>query len=65
LLKRLGEDLTAKYGRGFSHQGIYKMRGFYVGWEIVPTPSGELEARVKVPASLAVSDEIFPTPSGK
>ncbi len=53
LMERLADDLTARYGRGFSVQGLYKMRGFYLGWQILPTPSGKLEARA-----------IFPTLSG-
>jgi len=47
LLIRLGKDLTVKHGRGFSRQGVQKMRAFYLGWEICPTVSGKLEARVK------------------
>ena len=54
LIERLAKDLTARHGRGFSIQGIYKMRGLYLGWQILPTPSGKLEARA-----------IPPTPSGK
>jgi len=54
LMGRLAEDLTARHGRGFSMQGLYKMRGFYLGWRIFPTPSGKLEARA-----------IFPTASGE
>jgi hypothetical protein len=49
LLSRLANDLTAKYGRGFSRQGLQKMRSFYLGWEICPTPSGKFEAMVKCP----------------
>jgi hypothetical protein len=33
----------AKHGRGFSRQGLQKMRAFYLGWEICPTPSGKFE----------------------
>ena len=47
LLKRLSKGLSAYYGRGFSQQGLYKMRAFYLGWEIFPTVSGKLQARVK------------------
>lgn len=54
LLVRLSQDLTIKYGRGFSRQGLQKMRAFFLGWQICPTPSGKLEARA-----------IFPTVSGK
>jgi len=32
-----------------SRQGLQKMRSFYMGWEICPTPSGKLEARAKCP----------------
>jgi predicted nuclease of restriction endonuclease-like (RecB) superfamily len=49
LLAHLSTDLTAKHGRGFSRQGLQKMRGFYLGWEICPTPSGKFEARSKCP----------------
>ena len=54
LMERLAGDLTAQHGRGFSLQGLYKMRAFYLGWRILPTPSGKLEARA-----------ILPTPSGE
>jgi predicted nuclease of restriction endonuclease-like (RecB) superfamily len=54
LMKRLGQDLAARHGRGFSPQGLYKMRGFYLGWQIFPTASGKLQARA-----------IFPTLSGE
>ncbi len=65
LMEQLAQDLTARRGRGFSVQGIYKMRGFYLGWEILPTPSGELEARAKLPASLREGGEILPALSGE
>jgi len=51
LIERLAKDLTELHGRGFSKQGLYKMRGFYLGWRILPTPSGKLEARVIVPTA--------------
>src|SRR5262249_16712464 len=46
-LKRLGTDLTAKYGRGFSRTNLQQMRLLYLGWSICQTPSGKLQARVK------------------
>jgi predicted nuclease of restriction endonuclease-like (RecB) superfamily len=49
LLVQLAEDLTARHGRGFSRQGLQKMRSFYLEWEICPTPSGKFEARAKHP----------------
>jgi predicted nuclease of restriction endonuclease-like (RecB) superfamily len=52
LLVRLANDLTAKYGRGFSKSNLFQMRGFFLGWEIFQTPSGILEARARLPAEL-------------
>jgi predicted nuclease of restriction endonuclease-like (RecB) superfamily len=49
LLKQLAQDLTAQHGRGFSRQGLQKMRVFYLGWELRQTPSAQLQARVKCP----------------
>lgn len=49
LLQRLGRDLTEKFGRGFTRQGLQKMRAFYLGWAIFPTPSGKMQARVICP----------------
>ena len=49
LLRRLSSDWTAAHGRGFSRQGLQKMRAFYLGWEICPTVSGKFEVRAKCP----------------
>ena len=66
LLVKLGNDLTKKHGRGFSWRNIYQMRAFYLGWEILQTPSAKLEARAKCQM---VSDEstggIVQTSSGQ
>lgn len=51
LLARLSNDLTARYGRGFSARNLRQMRAFYVGWEIRQTPSAKCEARVICPAN--------------
>jgi predicted nuclease of restriction endonuclease-like (RecB) superfamily len=53
LLKRLGADLAAEHGRGFSERNLLKMRAFYLGWEISPTPSAKLQARAKRPSQAA------------
>ena len=45
LLKRLGQDLTAKHGRGFSERNLRLMRAFYLGWQIRQTLSAKFEAR--------------------
>jgi len=44
LIERLAADLTKQFGRGFSVQGIYKMRLFYLSFppdRILPTLSGK------------------------
>ena len=46
LIERLAEDLTGRFGRGFSLQNIYNMRLFYLSYppdRILQTPSGEFE----------------------
>ena len=44
LIERLAEDLTARFGRGFSLQNIYNMRLFYLSYQpgqILQTAAGE------------------------
>jgi predicted nuclease of restriction endonuclease-like (RecB) superfamily len=43
VLRRLGDDLTARYGRGFSKRSLELMRAFHLGWprEIAQTPSAQ------------------------
>ena len=66
LLDRLAKDLTAKHGRGFSRSNVAQMRVFYLAWEIVQTPSGQLEARAKCPALLGKAETAKrQTPSAK
>ena len=46
LIERLAEDLTGRFGRGFSLQNIYNMRLFYLSYppdRILQTPSGEFD----------------------
>jgi hypothetical protein len=45
LLPRLAQDLSARYGRGFSRQNLQQMRSFYLGWPICQTVSGKFEAQ--------------------
>ncbi|MDE2860925.1 MAG: PDDEXK nuclease domain-containing protein [Chloroflexota bacterium] len=59
LIERLAEDLTQRFGRGFSLQGIYKMRLFYLSFppeRILPTLSGK--------SAPPHRQRILPTPSG-
>jgi len=60
LLVRLAQDLTGRFGRGFSRQNLQQMRQFYLAYpstEIRQTPSGEFS-----PVRSGASRQ---TPSGK
>jgi len=48
LVRRLADDLSGRFGRGFSKRNLDYMRAFYLGWEIVQTPSAQFEARAKI-----------------
>jgi len=52
LLERLAKDLTIRYGRGFSRSNVALIRTFYLGWEIVQTPSGQSLAHVRLGTSV-------------
>jgi hypothetical protein len=62
LLDRLSNDLSARYGRGFSRPGLQRMRSFYLGWEICSTPSGELAAQAKCSTVSSRYSVVLPTP---
>ena len=67
LLERLSTDLTARHGRGFSRSNVAHMRAFGLAWEIVQTPSGQLEARARFPRVSGILDAatICPTTTNK
>lgn len=41
LMERLADDLTQRFGRGFSRQNLWQMRQFYLCYPISQTVSGE------------------------
>jgi predicted nuclease of restriction endonuclease-like (RecB) superfamily len=55
ILTNLAKDLTSRFGRGFSQRNLYPMRSFYLGWEILQTPSAKFTARAVYPISLGAS----------
>lgn len=58
LLKRLSQDLTAQFGRGFSRSNLEQMRAFYLGWPISQTVSGK-----SLPSKVSTaSTPTFPLP---
>lgn len=48
LIVRLSDDLTARFGRGFSRQNLWQMRAFHLAWpadRILQTASGQSAAQ--------------------
>lgn len=75
LLKRLAQDLSNRFGRGFSERNLEQMRAFYLGWPIsqtlsaksLPSPKHESHIPQTVPAKLArastkIAVPAFPLP---
>ena len=44
VMRHLAEELTARYGRGFSRRNLEQMRGFYLAWPKPQTPSALSDA---------------------
>ena len=81
LVKRLGEDLTRQFGRGFGWRNLSQMRGFYLAWpadRILQTPSAKSSADqihqtmsgefTKIPQTLSANSSSLPivqAPSGQ
>ncbi len=66
LLVRLAEDLTNRFGRGFSRQNLQQMRQFYQAYsspEICQTPSGESRQIPEGPNCQTTSGELVASPS--
>lgn len=57
LIERLSQDLTRRFGRGFSRQNLWQMRAFHLAW-----PIERLEA---VRSRTGRAQEILQTPSGE
>ena len=41
MLKRLANDLSERFGRGFSERNLEQMRAFYLGWPIPQASSAK------------------------
>ena len=46
LLRHVADDLTARFGRGFSERNLLAMREFYLSWSIPQTVSAEFTSRI-------------------
>ena len=64
-LKNLASELTNRYGKGFTHSNLRRMRQFYFNYEICATLSHKSESD-KIRSTLSIksdSNEIVSTPS--
>lgn len=62
LLAKLAADLRERFGRGFNQRTMYRMRNFYLGWQVERAPSGFLEARpiLSTPSTILAKRQHFP-----
>ncbi|OHC71659.1 MAG: hypothetical protein A3H93_12005 [Rhodocyclales bacterium RIFCSPLOWO2_02_FULL_63_24] len=63
LIKRLGADLSRRFGRGFGSRNVAQMRAFYLAWpvsQIVQTPSAQSSAPqiVQTPSALSAGAKL-------
>jgi predicted nuclease of restriction endonuclease-like (RecB) superfamily len=49
IISSLSEDLTARFGRGFSTRNLEQCRAFFLGWPIPQTASAELASHSRIP----------------
>ena len=61
LIERLSEDLTARFGRGFSRANLEYMRRFYNLWQIPQTVSGESAGSAETPEPANVTGLLPPS----
>lgn len=66
LIERLAEDLTHRFGRGFSKRNIEQMRQFYLTWPIAQTVSAQSTAleNPQTPSAKSSALPTLQTPSG-
>jgi len=66
LIERLAEDLTHRFGRGFSKRNIEQMRQFYLAWPIAQTVSAQSTAleNPQTPSAQSSALPTLQTPSG-
>ena len=58
LVARLAQDLTARFGRGYSQPNLFRMRSFYLTYR-----SGALDtSKLSTPSRISSDAEIFSTP---
>ena len=60
LIERLAEDLTVRFGRGFSRQNVQNMRLFYLSF-----PPGKIRQTLSGKSASPPRRQILQTPSGK
>ncbi|VWC09180.1 hypothetical protein BLA15945_05306 [Burkholderia lata] len=62
LIERLANDLTGRFGRGFSRQNLQQIRSFFLIWPICQTVSGESSPAPVQPRRLDELAQCFTLP---
>ena len=62
VLKVLSEDLTSRFGRGFSVTSLQLMRRFYLGWRNAPSCDGAAASGKQQTLSVVMDLPSFPLP---
>ena len=57
IIKRLAEDLTTRFGRGFSRQNLWQMRAFYLAWPLEQIAQTASDASLTPPKVQTLSGE--------
>ena len=57
IIKRLAEDLTTRFGRGFSRQNLWQMRAFYLAWPLEQIAQTASDASLTLPKVQTLSGE--------
>ena len=57
IIKRLAEDLTTRFGRGFSRQNLWQMRAFYLAWPLEQIAQTASDASLIIPKVQTLSGE--------
>jgi predicted nuclease of restriction endonuclease-like (RecB) superfamily len=70
VIERLAEDLTKRFGRGFSRQNLWQMRAFQLAWPIEPLEEARSGDRprseiLQTPSGESTNPRNLPTPPGE
>ena len=57
IVELLSNDLTKRFGRGFSSRNLWYMKDFFLSWKILQTPSAESHFALNESKTLGLADQ--------